>query len=251
MTTNTLIKAVAPNTSAIVRMRDMEGISMQEPLLVLLTEVHRTLKRDISPEDLAIDVQMLASELKEQFGALDMEEVQFAFRRGARGYYDKDGNVYALSIATYHKWLKCYQYGPDRREFLNEKRLKENEGCKLLTSVASPKSAEEKRADDIAAIIDCFETYSKMGLMYFGFIYYDMLHEFGLLEYTYSNVRSAYRKAKQDKTPKKKVRCALAKAIEKLPIQSNIKWDVKIILLKQYFDAIIAQNKHIKEMIVC
>ncbi len=212
-------------------------------VLDLLTEIHRTAKREISAEDLALDTRMLIAEVNQYFSYVTIEELCTVLRAGVRGYYDKEGKVYALSISTYHQWILSYLNTEERIRFVRKMQEEENRNRPQLEQ-HTKKSTEEIRQGYIELSEETYAAYDRCGQCVDVFnLVYNFLDSEGMLSFSNEDKNAALKEVTDDMSrtsPKEVKRLGdLAQGRGKAALVSR----AKTYLLKKYFDALIEKNE--------
>jgi len=208
-------------------------------------------------EILFFQTEGLFKEFSGEFGTMTITEVRRAFKLGIRG---ESGQWFGFCPKTYHQFLKHYFYLPERSKAQTEY-LNLLDGLKRISAptVLDPKKDRE-------GLVKYFEEYQTTGkLGFFAFAYYEEIKKLlgvkSLISVeVYREIRKNTEAKRRNELLSEKVRCekrgdlGAAEAIMSV-VASGLTEDQvlvnkqKELALKHYFDSLIKEGKHLKELI--
>jgi len=138
-------------------------------------------------------------EVKQYFSFLKMDEIKLAFANGVRKEY---GEFFGLNIATFHSWLKAYQFDTKRKEALQK--LKEEQAL----PVAPLLSVTEAEYEWKQAMQRQFENYKATGVLKIEFPGYQFkeFEKRGLINLSATDKQFIWEQAKERISELKKLR---------------------------------------------
>lgn len=198
---------------------------------------------DINKEDIALQIFS-------RFSGLSLEEINFAFKCDRFGTFGEPTQHFQLFnseyvgkvLNRYKNWLQTTRYE-----------------LKLPTTLQAPKpelNEDEKMLIIVSGVIDCFEEFQINRIIQPGKIYvYDFLFSRGVLpvhtkefkaEIKRKAAKMTFKTVAANREERKKLSNIL-KAIQTGQNSQTVK--CKEIILRTFFYSLIAQNKHIREIL--